>query len=176
MKYTFLRGFMRFMTRTYLVGLFTVEGRENVPRAGGLIVCPNHFATLDPPMVPAFLPRSDSWSMAKFEYFRKGWMRWLFTAYHSFSVVRHTADRVALRRSFDLLQASPGPGLGSGLPPQRGRLLADRWSRPVVLDQAAERWVEARVECFLEGLGRQPGRLLAVVGEVDQPCHQRPGV
>ena len=105
MTYTFLRGFMRFMTRTYLVGLLTVEGRQNVPRAGGLIVCPNHFATLDPPMVPAFLPRSDSWSMAKFEYFRKGWMRWLFTAYHSFPVVRHTADRVALRRSFDLLQA-----------------------------------------------------------------------
>ena len=105
MTYTFLRGFMRFMTRTYLVGLFTVEGRQNVPRAGGLIVCPNHFATLDPPMVPAFLPRSDSWSMAKFEYFRKGWMRWLFTAYHSFPVVRHTADRVALRRSIDLLQA-----------------------------------------------------------------------
>ncbi len=105
MKYAFLRGFMRFMTRTYLVGLFTVEGRENVPPAGGLIVCPNHFATLDPPMVPAFLPRSDTWSMAKFEYFRKGWMRWLFTAYHAFPVVRHTADRLALRRSFDLLKA-----------------------------------------------------------------------
>jgi len=105
MKYAFLRGFMRFMTRTYLVGLFTVEGRENVPRAGGLIVCPNHFATLDPPMVPAFLPRSDAWSMAKFEYFQKGWMRWLFTAYHAFPVVRHTADRLALRRSFDLLKA-----------------------------------------------------------------------
>src|SRR5438876_5996557 len=56
-------------------------------------------------MVPAFLPRSDSWSMAKFEYFRKGWMRWLFTAYHAFPVVRHTADRAALRRSFDLLKA-----------------------------------------------------------------------
>ena len=105
MKYAFLRGFMRFMTRTYLVGLFTVEGRENVPPAGGLIVCPNHFATLDPPMVPAFLPRSDAWSMAKFEYFQKGWMRWLFTAYHAFPVVRHTADRLALRRSFDLLKA-----------------------------------------------------------------------
>ena len=105
MKYTFLRGFMRFMTRTYLVGLFTVEGRENVPRAGGLIVCPNHFATLDPPMVPAFLPRSDTWSMAKFEYFQKGWMRWLFSAYHAFPVIRHTADRLALRRSFDLLKA-----------------------------------------------------------------------
>jgi 1-acyl-sn-glycerol-3-phosphate acyltransferase len=103
--YAFLKGLMRFMTRTYLVGLFTVEGRENVPSAGPLIVCPNHFATLDPPMVPAFLPRPDSWSMAKFEYFRKRWMRWLFTHYHAFPVVRHSADRVALRRSFDLLKA-----------------------------------------------------------------------
>jgi 1-acyl-sn-glycerol-3-phosphate acyltransferase len=103
--YAFLKGLMRFMTRTYLVGLFTVVGAENVPRSGPLIVCPNHFATLDPPTVPAFLPRPDSWSMAKSEYFRKRWMRWLFTHYQAFPVVRHSADRVALRRSFDLLKA-----------------------------------------------------------------------
>src|SRR5213593_4519528 len=101
----FLRGLMRFLTRTYLVGLFRVEGASNVPLSGGLIVCGNHFATLDPPMVPAFLSRPDSWSMAKSEYFRKAWQRWLFTAYQSFPVVRHTADRVALRRSFELLKA-----------------------------------------------------------------------
>ena len=100
----FLRGLMRFMTRTYLVGLFTVEGTENVPREGGLVVCGNHFATLDPPMVPAFLPRPDSWSMAKSEYFGTAWQRWLFGAYQAFPVVRHTADRVALRRAFDLLK------------------------------------------------------------------------
>lgn len=101
-----LRWLMRFMTRTYLVGLFSVEGAENVPRTGGLVVCGNHFGTLDPPMVPAFLPRQDSWSMAKSEYFqRQRWMRWLFTAYGAFPVVRHTADRAALRRTFDLLKA-----------------------------------------------------------------------
>lgn len=102
--YAFLRGFMRFMTRVYLVGLFRVEGLENVPRHGPLLVCPNHSATLDPPMVPAFLPRSDSWSMAKSEYFRKPILRWLFSSYQAFPVVRHTADRAALRRSFDLLK------------------------------------------------------------------------
>ena len=96
---------MRFMTRTYLIGFFRVEALEHVPRSGPLVVCPNHFGTLDPPMVPAFLPRSDSWSMAKSEYFRRGWMRWLFSAYHAFPVVRHTSDRTALRRSFDLLKA-----------------------------------------------------------------------
>lgn len=98
-----MRGLMRFLTYTVLVGLFSVEGRENVPRHGPLLICPNHFGTLDPPMVPAFLPRPDSWSMAKSEYFRKPLMRWIFTAYQAFPVVRHTADRAALRRSFQLL-------------------------------------------------------------------------
>jgi len=96
---------MRFMTRTYLVGLFTVEGTENVPRTGGLVVCGNHFATLDPPMVPAFLPRPDSWSMAKSEYFETGLVAFMFRSYHAFPVVRHSADRAAIKRSFDLLKA-----------------------------------------------------------------------
>lgn len=103
--YAFLRGLMRFMTTVYLVGLFKVEGLENVPPHGALLVCPNHSATLDPPMVPAFLPRDDTWSMAKSEYFKKAHLRWLFTAYQAFPVVRHTADRIAIRRAFDLLKS-----------------------------------------------------------------------
>jgi 1-acyl-sn-glycerol-3-phosphate acyltransferase len=105
MAYAFLRWLMRFMTRTFLIGgLFRVEDVENVPRNGALVVCPNHFGTLDPPMVPAFLPRSDSWNMAKSEYFGNRKIGWLFKSYHAFPVVRHTADRNALRKSFELLK------------------------------------------------------------------------
>jgi len=101
-----MRWLMRTLTNTFLLGLFTVKGIENVPRHGPLIVCPNHSATLDPPMVPAFMPRGDTWSMAKSEYFEKGgFSRWIFGAYHSFPVVRHTADRNALRRAFDILKS-----------------------------------------------------------------------
>ena len=105
MIYGFLRWFMRAITRTYLVGLFRIVGTENVPATGPLIVCPSHSGTLDPPMVPAFTSRSDSWSMAKSEYFKGGIVEMLFRWYHAFPVVRHTADRVALKRSFDLLKA-----------------------------------------------------------------------
>jgi 1-acyl-sn-glycerol-3-phosphate acyltransferase len=102
--YAFLKGVMRFLTRTYLVGLFSVEGRENVPRTGPVLVCPNHISTIDPPMVPAFLPRPDSWSMGKAEYFTKTPTRLLFTWYHSFPVVRHSADRKAVRRARQVLE------------------------------------------------------------------------
>lgn len=105
MMYAFLRWLMRAMTSTYLIGLFRVVGAENVPRTGPLIVCPSHSGTLDPPLVPAFAPRSDSWSMAKSEYFKGGIVEVLFRWYHAFPVVRHTADRAALKRSFDLLKA-----------------------------------------------------------------------
>jgi 1-acyl-sn-glycerol-3-phosphate acyltransferase len=105
MIYAFLRWSMRFMTRTYLIGLFRVIGAENVPRKGPLIICPSHSGTLDPPMVPAFTPRSDTWNMAKSEYFKGGIVEFLFRQYHAFPVVRHTADRAALKRSFDLLKA-----------------------------------------------------------------------
>jgi 1-acyl-sn-glycerol-3-phosphate acyltransferase len=105
MTYALLRALMRTITRIYLVGLFQVEGVENVPRTGPLIVCPNHSGTIDPPLVPAFLPRSDTWSMAKSEFFTNPFARRLFSMYHAFPVVRHSADRTALRRSFDLLKA-----------------------------------------------------------------------
>ncbi len=105
MIYALLRALMRFLTRTYLVGLFHVVGVEHFPRTGPVIVCPNHSATLDPPMVPAFLPRGDSWSMAKSEYFEKGLTALIFRWYHAFPVIRHTADRAAIKRSFDLLKA-----------------------------------------------------------------------
>ena len=102
--YALMRALVRFIANTYLVGLLRVEGIENVPREGPLLVCPNHTGTIDPPLVPAFLPRSDTWNMAKSEYFRNPVIRWLFVQYHAFPVVRHTADRAALRRSFDLLK------------------------------------------------------------------------
>lgn len=68
------------------------------------MVCANHQATVDPPLVPAFLPRGDSWSMAKSEYFEKqDLIKWVMTSYHAFPVVRHSPDRRALRRALEIL-------------------------------------------------------------------------
>lgn len=100
-----MRALMRAMVYVYLAGLFRVVGVENIPRTGPLLICPNHSATLDPPLVPAFVPRDDTWSMAKSEFFRSPLIAFIYRSYHAFPVVRHTADRAALKRSFDLLKA-----------------------------------------------------------------------
>jgi 1-acyl-sn-glycerol-3-phosphate acyltransferase len=105
MIYALMRALMRSMTRVYLAGLFKMIGVENVPRTRALLICPNHSATLDPPLVPAFMPRADTWNMAKSEFFRKPLIAFIYRSYHAFPVVRHTADRAALKRSFDLLKA-----------------------------------------------------------------------
>lgn len=103
--YSFLRWVMRTVTRGYLLGLFRVEGRDSIPRSGGVLVCPNHQSTVDPPMVPAFIRRRDSWSMAKAEYFAKpNFTNWLFSNYNAFPVVRHSADRAAIKRATEVLR------------------------------------------------------------------------
>ena len=105
MTYAFLRWVMRMLVHTVLFGLFTMVGRERVPQEGPLLVCGNHISTLDPPLVPAFLPRNDSWSMAKAEYFEKSRLQtWIFTAFHAFPVTRHSADRAAIRRASAILR------------------------------------------------------------------------
>ena len=95
---------MRAIVRGYLDGLFRVTGRERMPMQGGVLVCSNHAATVDPPLVPAFLPRDDTWSMSKAENFNNPYTSWLFVRYHAFPVIRHTADRTAIRRSFEILR------------------------------------------------------------------------
>ena len=142
MLYAFLRGVMRFITTAYLLRLFKVGGVENIPREGALIICPNHIGTIDPPMVPAFVPRGDTWSMAKSEYFRHPFLNWLFTSYHAFPVVRHTADRAALRRAFDVLKQGQalviypeGTRIDSGVlaaPEPGAGFIAQRCGCPVV--------------------------------------------
>ena len=62
----------------------------------------NHVGGIDPAIIGAWTPRP-VWFMAKAELFR-GSFAWLMRGYHAFPVVRHSPDRSALRRAFDLLK------------------------------------------------------------------------
>jgi cytidylate kinase len=81
-----------------------IEGRENIPAAGGYIVSCNHLSIVDPPLVVAFWPRAVEAAGAVDVLARPGQgqlMRW----YGALSVHRGEADRALLEEMVRRLKA-----------------------------------------------------------------------
>ena len=91
--------------KTLLLALtrWRVEGKENIPRKGPLIIVANHMTYVDPPLLSASVPRRITF-MAKQELFRLSLMGLVVRAYGAFPVRRGGLDRVALRHSLELLK------------------------------------------------------------------------
>jgi 1-acyl-sn-glycerol-3-phosphate acyltransferase len=102
LSYSFLTGLARLLTRIVLGSKFHLRGTANVPRSGPLLMVSNHVGAVDPAIIGAWTPRP-VWFMAKAELFKGSWA-WLMRGYHAFPVIRHSPDRTALRRAFDLLK------------------------------------------------------------------------
>jgi 1-acyl-sn-glycerol-3-phosphate acyltransferase len=85
-------------------GHLKIEGAENVPPAGGLLVISNHIAAADPPVLGAVFPRPLHF-MAKAEWFKNPLLGSLGRALLCYPVNRHTADRASLRFTLSLLEA-----------------------------------------------------------------------
>ncbi len=86
-----------------------VEGDENVPPAGGLVVACNHVSYLDPPLLGSWFPRTIHF-MAKRELFA-GPGGALLRALHAFPVDRERADVAAFRRALTIVRAGGVVGI-----------------------------------------------------------------
>jgi 1-acyl-sn-glycerol-3-phosphate acyltransferase len=102
LSYSLLTRLARLLTRIVLGSKFQVRGREGMPPAGPLLIVSNHVGAVDPALIGGWAPRP-VWFMAKAELFSGRW-EWLMRAYHAFPVIRHSPDRSALRRAFEVLQ------------------------------------------------------------------------
>jgi 1-acyl-sn-glycerol-3-phosphate acyltransferase len=80
-----------------------IEGRENIPRKGPIILACNHFSVGDPPILTGIVPRRISW-MAKQELFQTPVIGWLYNMFGCVPVRRFEADLKALRMSQEVLQ------------------------------------------------------------------------
>jgi 1-acyl-sn-glycerol-3-phosphate acyltransferase len=86
-----------------LLSRWRVEGKENIPREGPLIVVANHLSNTDPPLLSACIPRRIVF-MAKEELFRHIVFGPLTRGWHAFPVRRGRLDLEALRNAQQVLK------------------------------------------------------------------------
>ncbi|MDX1934233.1 MAG: lysophospholipid acyltransferase family protein [Capsulimonadales bacterium] len=97
--------FRRIMALVFhFLGGLRHRGAENVPRVGGVLICPNHVSDADAPAVALTLPR-DAYYMAKAQLFDLPVLGPLMRLFGGFPVRRGSADRTALRQAEALLKA-----------------------------------------------------------------------
>lgn len=127
MIYTVICGVFRAVIR--LLYRCQVEGRENIPAEGAVMLCSNHISWWDPPLVAALAWPRKVHFMAKEELFRYPLFAWLLPRVHAFPVKRDTADRRAIKTALKILNQGGVLGLfpegtrsrtGQLLPPQPG--------------------------------------------------------
>jgi 1-acyl-sn-glycerol-3-phosphate acyltransferase len=101
-----LYGFGRVVMSCLLHILFRidVEGADNVPKSGPVILVANHGSNWDPPLMGICAGRP-LFFMAKEQLFRRRWLGALLRAIHGYPIRRGAPDRVAMRQSLSLLHA-----------------------------------------------------------------------
>jgi 1-acyl-sn-glycerol-3-phosphate acyltransferase len=83
---------------------FEIKGARNVPKRGGVILCPNHRSSWDPPFIGVASPR-EVFFLAKEELFRVNRLfSWLIRNYNALSLKRGAGGYGALKISLDLLK------------------------------------------------------------------------
>jgi 1-acyl-sn-glycerol-3-phosphate acyltransferase len=85
------------------LGGFRRIGAQNVPKTGGVLICPNHLSDADPAAVGVAMPRKP-YFMAKEELFSLRILGTVLRYWKMIPVKRDSADRAALRRAEELLK------------------------------------------------------------------------
>lgn len=97
MGYAIVRAILNFFF--FVIFGLKVEGRENVPRTGAIIVAPNHKSYWDPPVVGVAFNTRIIHYMAKEELFKNPFFGWLIRQFGTFPVKRGSVDRAAVRQA-----------------------------------------------------------------------------
>ena len=84
------------ITALRLFAKYEVDGREDVPATGSLIIVSNHLGNIDPPLLATSIPRRINF-LAKSGLFRGAFPKWFLAMYGAFPVNREGTDARAYR-------------------------------------------------------------------------------
>ncbi len=108
MIYWIIRNFI--LVIFYLIFRVKIEGLENVPKEGAVIVCSNHMSYLDPVLVGITINRQIHY-MAKKELFDSKVLGWFLRHLAVFPVNRGTADMESFKTAIKLLKSGEVMGI-----------------------------------------------------------------
>jgi 1-acyl-sn-glycerol-3-phosphate acyltransferase len=102
----------RFLFRCLFYSIYRlkVQGRENIPEKGAVILCANHISYMDPPIVGTPLVRKVHY-MAKAELFKIPVFGWLITQFGAFPVKRGGVSKDSIRYCLHLLSEGKMMGI-----------------------------------------------------------------
>jgi len=100
----FYMGRFLFFVLFKLFWRLTVEGSENIPASGGVLIAPNHRSYIDPPLMGSAMRRPLHF-LAKQELFEVPALGFLIRRTNAFPIKRGKQDIGAFRKVFKLLES-----------------------------------------------------------------------
>lgn len=109
----------------FILFKFIIIGKENIPREGSALICPNHVSNYDPLAVASMIRREVHF-MAKAELFKNPLLGWFLKKVHAFPVDRNKVSIDTIKTSLKILKDQELLGIF----PEGKRVKADERIQP----------------------------------------------
>ncbi len=138
-----MRVIIKFIFKIFAIILYRpkIVGKENLPKDGGALLCPNHVGNLDAAVIVAMFKRKVN-VLAKEELFKNGFLCWIADLFGIYPVKRGKADIQAIKISLTLLKRNElllmfpegtRNGMAKGIKPKNGAvLIAATAGKPII--------------------------------------------
>lgn len=138
-----MRVIIKFIFKIFAIILYRpkIVGKENLPKDGGALLCPNHVSTLDAAVIVAMFKRKVN-VLAKEELFKNGFLCWIADLFGIYPIKRGKADMQAIKISLTLLKRNElllmfpegtRNGMAKGIKPKNGAvLIAATAGKPII--------------------------------------------
>lgn len=138
-----MRIIIKFIFKIFAIIIYRpkIVGKENLPKEGGALLCPNHVSNLDAAVIVSMFQRKVN-VLAKEELFKNKFLCWIADLFGIYPVKRGAADMQAIKISLKILKhdglllifpEGTRNGMAKGVKPKNGAvLIAGTAQKPII--------------------------------------------